>query len=251
MIRFIFKGLKLFAKLLLPALLLPGCVFWGGHKPLETLTYRSQHSSNENLIVFLRGRGGSHKDFARDSFVDNVRQRGLAYDMVAPNAHFAYYYSKTLIPRLKEDVMDPAKAQGYRRIWLVGASMGGLGALLYTLSHPEDVAGVYLISPFLGYSDITDEIAEAGGVRFWSPGKYDATEDWQRMLWDRLKTYGEQPANWPPIYLGYGLDDDFVEAHKLLGNILPKDRIFKTQGGHTPDVMKRVWLLFLDDGRAL
>ena len=122
---------------------------------------------------------------------------------------------------------------------------------MYTRLHPEDVTGIYLISPFLGYSGIVDEIAEAGGVRSWSPGDYDHSEDWQRMLWDWLKTVGEKPSDRPPIYLGYGVDDKFAKADRLLGEILPKDRIFETQGGHTPDVMKRVWLLFLDDGNAL
>ena len=251
MIRFFSNGLRRFATALLPALLFSGCAFWGGDKPLETLTYRSQDPSNESLIVFLRGRGGSHEDFAEEGFIDSVRQRGLAYDMMAPDAHLGYYFSETLVPRLKKDVVDPAKAQGYRRIWLVGVSMGGLGALMYTRSHPEDVAGVYLIAPFLGYSDIIDEIAEAGGVRSWSPGNYDPSEDWQRMLWDWLKTVGENPSDWPPIYLGYGVDDDFATAHGLLGEILPQDRIFETQGGHTPDAMKRAWLLFLDNSGAL
>ena len=109
--------LKRFTILLLPAVLLAGCAFWGGHEPLETLSYRSQASSTENLIVFLRGRGGSHESFAEEGFVDSIRERGISCDMKAPNAHFGYYYTRTLVPRLKEDVIEPAIARGYRRIF--------------------------------------------------------------------------------------------------------------------------------------
>ena len=50
----------------------------------------------------------------------------LPYDMVAPNAHFGYYFGETLVNRLKVDIIDPSKVKGYENVWLVGASMGGL-----------------------------------------------------------------------------------------------------------------------------
>ncbi len=250
MIPCFFRCLKRLAIGLATASLLSGCAFWGGREPLETLYYRSGPPCNENAIVFLRGQGGSHEDFAEKGFVDEVLQRGLPYDMMAPDAHFGYYFSRTLVPRLKQDVIDPAKANGYRRVWLVGASMGGLGALMYLRSHPEDVDGVYLISPFLGFNGMIEEIAEAGGVRSWSPGEYDPDDDWNRMLWDWLKQYSENSSDWPPIYLGYGVEDRFHPAHILLGEILPAERIYETPGGHTHEAMKRTWDLFLN-GKVL
>jgi len=48
--------------------------------------------------------------------------------------------------------------------------MGGLGALMYLRAHPEDIAGVCLISPFLGYPGIISEISAAGGLTAWIPG---------------------------------------------------------------------------------
>ncbi len=241
-----FRRTKRLSLGLFAAVFLSGCVFWGGREPLETLTYRFGPSCSESAIVFLRGRGGSPEDFAENGFVDEVLRRRLPYDMMAPNAHFGYYFSRTLVPRLKQDVIDPAKAGGYRRVWLVGASMGGLGALMYLRSHPEDVEGVYLISPFLGLNGMIKEIAKSGGVRSWSPGEYDPEDDWNRMLWDWLKQYSENPSAWPPIYLGYGTEDRFHSAHRLLGQILPAERVYETQGGHTPEAMKKVWDLFLD-----
>lgn len=228
-----------------------GCVYFlGTDAPLDVLRYApADGGRHDNLIVFLRGRGGSHRSFEEEGFVSAVRQRGLPFDMVAPNAHVGYYVAESLAVRLKADVIDPAKAEGYRRIWLVGASMGGTGALWYMRLHPGDIDGVYAIAPFLGDPEIIDEIAEAGGVRNWSPGAYDPSEDWQRLLWDWLKTDAGNADAPVPLYLGYGKEDRFVKAHRLLATILPPERVYTADGGHDPATMRRVWLRFLDDGR--
>jgi pimeloyl-ACP methyl ester carboxylesterase len=227
-----------------------GCAYFGTDAPLDLLTYSSETTERRpHLIIFLRGQGGSHKSFQKEGFVSAVRRRNLPFDMVAPNAHMGYYVAESLVPRLKQDVIDPAMADGYDRIWLVGASMGGMGALWYTRLHPEDIAGVYLISPFLGDPEIIDEIAGAGGMRSWSPGAYDPSEDWERLLWDWLKRYAENPEGRPPIYLGYGRDDRFGKAHRLLAEGLPQERVFRVPGGHDPETMRRLWQRFLSDNR--
>lgn len=226
-----------------------GCAFWRGTEPLETLSYTfDENHPKTNLIVFLRGRGGSHEDFAEEGFVDDVWHRKLPFDMMAPDTHIGYYFAETLVPRLKEDVIDPARARGYERIWLVGVSMGGLGALMYLRSHPEDLKGVYIISPFLGYADIVEEVADAGGIAEWTPGAYDSGDDWERMFWDWLKTYADDPGTWPPVYLGYGEEDDFARAQAMLADILLLERVFVIEGGHDPLTMRRLWLRFLDRG---
>jgi len=158
--------------------------------PLKSLYYAAEESrSPKNMIVFLRGRGGSHEDFASKGFVDAFKMRKLPYDMIAPNAHLGYYIGETLVARLKADIIDPIRAKGYENVWLVGASMGGLGALMYSRFHPEDVEGILIISPFLGYDKIVSEIESQGGVRQWDPGEYNPDKDWQRMIWHWLKQY--------------------------------------------------------------
>ncbi len=233
--------------LLAAGVLLTGCAWFGTDAPLKPLSYDAVKGERQpNLILFLRGRGGSHRSFAKEGFVAAVRERGLPFDMVAPNSHLGYYVAETLVPRLREDIIDPAKARGYEKIWLVGASMGGLGALMYLRAHPGDVDGVYIISPFLGYQEMVAEIAEAGGVRSWSPGEYDPGEDWERMLWDWLKGYAADRDQRPPVFLGYGTGDAYIQGQKLLAEILPPDRVFTVEGGHTPETMYRLWLGFLD-----
>lgn len=224
--------------------LLCGCF---GNAPLKALNYAAvSNATQKNLIVFLRGLGGDHRDFVRESFVDAVKQRHLPFDMTAPNAHFGYYFSQTLTTRLAADIIDPATVAGYEKIWLVGVSMGGLGSLMYAKEHPEDIDGIYLISPFLGYEEIIHEITTAGGIDLWQPGEYDPKDDWQRMFWHWLKlcAAGERPM--PNIYLGLGAQDDFNPAHQLLSTLLPADHIFIIDGGHDIKTMKQLWVIFLD-----
>jgi pimeloyl-ACP methyl ester carboxylesterase len=215
--------------------------------PLKTLYYKTEeYSYQKKMVIFLRGRGGSHKDFASEGFINEIKTRKLPFDMAAPNAHLGYYIGETLVPRLKADIIEPAKAKGYETFWLVGVSMGGLGALMYTRQHPKDVEGVCLISPFLGYDKIIREIADAGGVREWDPGEYDMNNDWQRMFWNWLKQYSDGEIQLPSIYLGYGAVDTYATAQGLLRDILPSDHVFTTPGGHTPETMKKLWCIFLE-----
>jgi hypothetical protein len=228
---------------ILVIVIISGC---STNAPLKSLYYDIEESiSQRNLIVFLRGRGGSHEDFAEEGFVDAIKDSKLPYDMIAPNAHFGYYFGETLVERLKADIINPAKAKGYEEIWLVGASMGGLGALMYSRFYPEDVKGVFVISPFLGYDKIISEIESQGGVRQWEPGEYNPDNDWQRMIWHWLKNYSNNQRQKPEIYLGYGTEDSYVKAQRILGDILPYDQVITTPGGHTPATMKKLWDIFL------
>lgn len=214
--------------------------------PLDALYYQDYHG--DTLLVLLRGIGGSHHSFEREGMIDAVRERKIQVDMVAPNAHFGYYAKKTLIGRLREDIIAPAQESGYRKIWLVGVSMGGLGAMLYLRERPGDIAGVYLISPFLGYEDIVDTISRAGGLARWQPAEYSAEEEWQTMLWDWIRTdIASAPS--PPVYLGYGEQDRYGHGPDLLRTALPEDQVIVIPGGHDFATMKEVWCRLLDMDR--
>jgi pimeloyl-ACP methyl ester carboxylesterase len=227
--------------------------FGKGHKPLKTLTYTAEPVRNKHLIVFLRGLGGTwhcllkpYKCFETEGFVEAVRKRGLPFDMVAPDTHFGYYKDRTLEERLTEDVIKPAKASGYEKIWLVGVSMGGLGSVLYLRKHPEYFDGVLLLGPYLGGKSIVAEISKAGSVKEWNPGLYDGEKDWQRLIWDWLKQYCSDPAGRTPIFLGIGNQDRYYDAQKLLADGLPEDRVIIIAGGHRPSTFKRIWDIFLE-----
>ena len=136
--------------------------------PIPALYYRSGDApSQRDLLVMLRGLGADHTVFEEEGIIAEIRKRGLPFDVVAPDAHYGYYQSLTFEKRLKEDIIDPARREGYRHIWLAGFSMGGLGCLFYVSAYPKDVDGVLHTSPFIGWRPILREIREAGGVANW------------------------------------------------------------------------------------
>jgi pimeloyl-ACP methyl ester carboxylesterase len=230
------------------SLLLGGCALFG-RAPLHFLTYPGLEEplDEKRLIVFMRGLGGSHESFEKEGLVDDIRDRNMPYDMAAPNAHFGYYLGRTLIDRMKADLIDPAKAEGYEEIWLIGFSMGGLGSLLYLREHPDDIQGVYLIAPFLSLGFIQNEIIKAGGLRQWDPGEYDPEDDWQRALWHWLK---DEVADNPEmnIYISYGTEDTYVKGQQLLAEVLPPDRVTALTGGHNYETFRTLWQALLDSG---
>ena len=230
---------------------LSGCALLA-KAPMDVLTYENpdKGTANQRLFVFLRGIGGSHHSFEDEGLVADVRERGLPFDMAAPDAHLGYYEKRNLVERLKEDVIDPARSRGCRKIWLVGVSMGGLGALLYLMERPDDIAGVYLISPFLGTPTFLAEIEGAGGLRHWDPGSYNAELDWQRMLWHWMK---RKIADHPDkiVYMGYGSNDPYKGGQQLLAAAMPPQRVYVIEGAHDYQTLKALWTIFLANDAEL
>ena len=233
------------------AVFLSGCAFFD-KSPMDVWFYEHPDRKEvpRQMIVFLRGLGGSHLSFEEEGFVADVLSCGLTYDMAAPNAHFGYYGGRSLVVRLKQDVIAPAQSRGCKTIWLVGVSMGGLGAMLYLMEYPEDITGVYLIAPFLGGSAILKEIEDAGGVKSWHPGPYRIEDDWERMFWHWIqKSIRDNPrAN---VYLGYGARDPYKPGSELLAEILAPGHVTVIDGSHDYETFKTLWRQFLADDKKL
>jgi len=226
-------------------LLLASCSYYA-NKPLKTLEYKlNAPARSENLFVFMRGLGGSNRSFADAGMIDDVAKRTIPFDIIAPNAHFAYYSERTLIERLHNDIILPAVNQGYTNIWLIGVSMGGLGSMLYLEKHPEYIDGVYLIAPFLCYDKILDEILAAGGVRQWTPGTYDPVNDWERAFWHWIKDEITDRKT-IPIYHGFGKSDEYGKGQNLFTTVIPENRVIIIEGGHDVKTIKSLWEIFLD-----
>jgi pimeloyl-ACP methyl ester carboxylesterase len=223
------------------SLFLSGCAFQRSVKvPIDTLSYRQEGANNKILFVFLPGRRDAVDRFEREGFIRMVNDVGIPADVVAVDAHLGYYYGEQIVPRLKDDVMVPARAAGYERIWLVGISLGGFGALWYDRDYPGDAAGLVLLAPFLGYSDIIDEVAAAGGVRQWEPGP-SRTKEYQRELWRMVKGYGRPERSSGRVYLGYGLKDNFARPVGMFAAILPPEQVLTADGGHDWATWRTLW----------
>ncbi len=209
--------------------------------PIDTITYLNKEGSRQEcLVVLLPGKGDRAADFEHEGFVKRIRQAGIQADIVAADLHFGYYLNGTAIERLRNDVIVPAHAKGYRRIWLVGISIGGLGALEYEIKYPSEAYGIVLLAPYLGGASIVDEIVQAGSLQAWNPGMI-AESDQERRLWEWIRNYESQGRHGPAIYLGYGTDDRFASGDKLLAGVLGADRTITTPGGHAWSTWKVLW----------
>jgi pimeloyl-ACP methyl ester carboxylesterase len=216
--------------------------------PMRTIEIKPGAPGSRSLIVLLPGRFDKPEDFARSGFGELAAQHGVGARIVSPDAHLGYYLNRTVVDRLREDVIAPAKAQGVERVWLAGVSLGGTGSILYSIEHPEDVSGITLIAPFLGEADIRKEIEAAGGLRGWTPPRSPDPTDFQRRIWSWLKRYEDGSAGKPPVYLGWGTRDRFAAIDGLLGAVLPPDRVFTTPGGHAWKAWRALWERFLATG---
>ena len=189
--------------------------------PMRTLEMSKGSPGSRCLVVFLPGRGDTPEHFLRNRFPEKLRQAGSRCAMMGVDSHLGYFYDKTIVSRLREDVIAPSRARGIEEIWLVGISLGGFGSLLYAKEHPGEIAGIVALAPFLG-----EEGQDLSTFRTWLDG------------------YGH-PDGRPPLFLAYGSGDRFAKVNGRLAALLPEDHVFHVRGGHTWAAWRRAWEAFL------
>lgn len=195
------------------------------------------------LIVILPGAYDTPQDFINQGFVEAVRARKIDADIQLVDAHINYYSNQQIVQRLQDEVVIPAKAKGYKRIWFAGISLGGYGTLLYSMNHPKQIEGFFIMAPYMGPRDIPAAIQKQGGLKNWVSelqGNMDID------MWRWLKGYATQDAGLPNAYLGYGASDRFEKSNGLLAEVLPRERNFVIPGGHDWATWKQLWASFLD-----
>lgn len=186
----------------------------------------------------LPGKGDAGESYSENRVVQRVQARESGIEVVTVDAHFGYYRERNLLPRLDEDILSALRERGIGEIWLVGTSMGGVGALLMAQEHPELVDGVVLVAPYLGRKDTLKSVAEAGGLASWQPP--EDRSDWDVSLWAWLKGYTSAEER-PSIYLAYGEQDGGAEAQAMLADALPEGNVFTMEGGHGWKVWNPLW----------
>ncbi len=223
-----------------------GCaLFYTTKKPIDTLFYFKGKATSDSLIVMLPGGGAEPADFMRNGFIKEIQDSGIRADVIVVDAHLGYYFKRNLLPRLHEDVIIPARQKGYKNIWLLGISMGGLGAMMYAKHYPDNISGLVVLTPFLGYPAVINEISDAGGLSRWSPKEPIDKDDYEHDLWKWLKGYTRPEENHPRLVIGYGKEDHFAAGSVLLAEILPKDKVYMVQGRHDWETWGRIFNLIL------
>ena len=202
-------------------------------------TARAGHTAPVR-IVMLPAAYAAAGDFVEHGFGHAVRERQLDIDLVFAGFELPHVTDRTVLTRLRQEHILPARAGG-ASVWLGGISLGGYLALCYAERHGQELGGLCLFSPYLGSHIVTGEIARAQGVRGWHPGEL-AEDDDERRVWRFIKTRAKRF----PIHLGMARADRFADRHAVLAAALPAADVDRVDGGHDWPTWRRLWDNFLD-----
>jgi len=226
-------------------LLLPACLRTPPTEiPIPGIPVVDADPANKSLLIMLPGRGDRAEIFEASGFLDGAEHWN--FDVLTVDAHFGYYRERSLIRRLHEDIIAPARAHGYDNIWLLGVSMGGFGSLLYANRHSDNIGGVILLAPFLGDPELPRRIDAAGGLHAWSGADAPGFSDPEIGIWSWLK-HASNGANGSRVILGYGRSDRLAEAYGPLIEALDPSQIYRIDGGHSWTTWRPLWSRIVAD----
>ncbi|MGH8320524.1 MAG: alpha/beta hydrolase-fold protein [Gammaproteobacteria bacterium] len=218
------------------SLLLSGCYM---RKPAGPIPVKEipapQQATSHPLVIVLPGRGDDLKDLQSVDIAQAIHKAWPQADVLLAGATISYYAYGSLTKRLHDEIIVPAQQRGYREIWLTGASMGGMGALLYERQYPHDVTGLVLFAPYMGDKSLVEKITADGGLRNWNPGAAPASvngENYQTEIWRVVKTWALHPETAQNVWLAAGSRDRLLPASQLVAAALPSGHFIELPGGH-------------------
>ena len=204
------------APIVLVALTLSGCLlrsatyfFRDPVAPMRSREVRVRPPARQAcLVVMLPGLFDIPDQFFEHGLVDDAMGASDRCDLLVVDSHVGYYQRGVIQERLEADVLRMADARGYDEIWLVGVSMGGLGALLLARARPGRIRGIVLLSPWLGDESVVRAVHEAGGLSRWTPPAIDHRNPQLRDATIGVLTWlRDREGGGPELYLGVGADD--------------------------------------------
>ncbi len=142
--------------------------------------------TNKNLVVLLPTSGGEGSHYETKGFIKVFREKGYEAHLKVLDVNPRLYLNSKIVDLLKTEVIIPAKNDGFEKIYLVGISLGGHGALQYATKHPEDVDGVFVLAPFLAGPVVSDALEKAGG-HDWAT--------WKKLWIMALDHFQDHPSN--------------------------------------------------------
>lgn len=199
------------------------------------------------LLVMLPGVNDRAASFFSHGIVRTLRERRLPVDALGIDADFPAYADGSLLPRLRSEIDWIAREHGIDRLWFLGTSLGGMGALMYCRAHPGSTEGVVLLAPYLASRRVLVQIAKAGGLEAWLPDFSEPGEMQWRVL-DWLRREMRESPNGLRVHLGYGRSDPLALGSTLLERLLPAQRSIDIPGGHDWPTWSALWTSVLEQG---
>jgi pimeloyl-ACP methyl ester carboxylesterase len=195
----------------------------------------------DTRVLLLPAAYTGPEDFVRAGFVSAVRERQLPIDLVLAEVNLQHLTDRTILRRLRHELVLPARALGCPRIWICGISLGGFISLAYAERYTSEVDGLCLLAPYLGNHIVTSEVARANGVASWEPGEIAADDD-ERRVWRFIKNHRSTPVS---LHLGFGSEDRFAAGHRMMAAALGPQNVDSVPGGHDWPAWRQLWNNFL------
>ncbi|ODB92365.1 hypothetical protein A3194_08225 [Candidatus Thiodiazotropha endoloripes] len=192
----------------------------------------------EILIIVLPGIFSDAEDMRKRGVPEAIHRGWPEPDILMADLTIKYYRKGLATKHLHDEIVAPARQQGYSEIWLAGGSMGGMGTLMYEWQHPGTLDGLVLISPYMGGGDVTDSIRQSGGLRSWDSGERNevmVSDNYDRLIWQMAQDWIGDESKLQRVWLMCGEGDRLYPDVELLGAILPEDRYFPAPGDHSWD----------------
>jgi pimeloyl-ACP methyl ester carboxylesterase len=193
-------------------------------------------------ILLLPAAYTGPEDFIQAGFVSAVRQRELPLDLVFAELNLQHMTDRTILRRVRHELVLPARAVGCRSIWLCGISLGGFIGLSFAERYTAEIDGLCLLAPYLGNHMIIGEIERANGLAAWRPGELAADDD-ERRVWRFIQSRSAKQIS---VRLGYGQEDRFANSQRMMAGALPAEDVRVVPGGHEWPVWSQLWGDFLD-----
>jgi hypothetical protein len=195
---------------------------------------RSKVGGGNKMVIVLPDKSDTLRELRSSGIVDAI-QRGMPDADVVLLEFTQNDYLKTRGSlRVHEQIIQPAKARGYREFYLAGAGEGGMGVLSFERARPNAVQGLILMSPYMGDTALVREIKEAGGLGRWNPGPLPSdinTYTAERENWRMIKSWITNRERTQDVWLICGKDDRFYPAAEIIASILPRGNFVTPSGG--------------------
>jgi len=159
----------------------------------------------------------------------------------------AWFADGSIVQRIRQSVVMPARARGHSRIWLAGISLGGLAALCYAARHEADIEGIVLISPYPATRDVLREMEAAGGLGLWKP-VIPPEGDLEREAW--LWLADSRPGR-VPVHCYFASSDRFAPGQRQMARALSPANVRELPGGHDWKAWRALWSEFLSERKAV
>ena len=206
----------------------------------QTLRSLRQTNGAPALMVLLPGAYMTPEDYVAAGFFHTVSDRQRALDLIAVDLDLQAISSGSALPALQAEILDPARRQGYEKIWLGGISLGGLLALCHIADTPGCVDGLCLLAPYPGSRLTTNAIRRAGGLQHWQPTT-EQLDDPEFRMWRWL----QRPPPDFPVFVGYGTEDRFAAGMQQIAECFPENSRLALPGEHDWPVWQLLWEHFL------